>query len=122
MTLPIENPESVGVSGQALDRLSAAMTEYVESGQIAGLVTLISRHGKIVHLEAQGMSYIEGNRAMKPDTVFRMASMTKPITCVALMMLYEEGGFLSAKKTISWINTEQQVLDSFARQAIYFLE
>ena len=69
------------------------MEKYVAQQEIAGGVTLLARHGKIAHLGAYGMMDVEAEKPMTPDTIFRIASMTKPITCVAVMMLYEEGHF-----------------------------
>ena len=63
----------------------------VEDGQIAGAVGIISRHGKIAYLQGVGLMDIEENKPMQTDTIFRISSMSKPITSVAMMMLYEEG-------------------------------
>jgi CubicO group peptidase (beta-lactamase class C family) len=91
--LPRAEPEEVGFSSERLRRLDAAMQGYVDRGEVAGVVTLIARHGKVVHLEAQGSRDREGATPMTTDTIFRIASMTKPIASVALMMLWEEGRF-----------------------------
>jgi CubicO group peptidase (beta-lactamase class C family) len=75
----------------------AAIDQYykkeVETGQLAGLVLLIARHGKIVHFSALGYNDIENKTPMETDSIFRLYSMTKPVTSTALMMLYEEGRF-----------------------------
>ena len=86
-------PEAVGLSTERLSRLDKVMEAYVEQQKIAGGVTLIARHGKIAHLGTYGMMDVEAGKPMTPDTIFRIASMTKPITSVAVMMLYEEGHF-----------------------------
>ena len=86
-------PEAVGLSTERLSRIDKVMEAYVEQQKIAGGVTLIARHGKIAHLGTYGMMDVEAGKPMTPDTIFRIASMTKPITSVAVMMLYEEGHF-----------------------------
>jgi CubicO group peptidase (beta-lactamase class C family) len=93
-SLPASKPEQSGMSTERLKRLSAAMRGYIDRGETAGTVTLIARHGRIVQFEAQGMMDLESRTAMREDTIFRIASMTKPITSVAVMMLMEEGKFL----------------------------
>ncbi len=90
---PTVAPEVVGLSTERLSRIDKVMEMHVAEQKIAGGVTLLARHGKIAHLEAYGMSDVEAGQPMTPDTLFRIASMTKPITSVAVMMLYEEGHF-----------------------------
>ncbi len=101
--LPMAAPEDVGMSSERLERLSAAMQRYIDDRQVAGTVTLIARRGKVVHYEAQGSRYPEGGAEMTRDTIFRIASMTKPITSVALMMLYEEGHFQLRDPISKWL-------------------
>ncbi len=84
-------PESVGMSSERLTRLNAAMKRLVDDKQVAGLVTLVARHGKIVHYNAIGQLDVRKADAMQKDSIFRIYSMTKPVTGVAMMMLYEEG-------------------------------
>jgi CubicO group peptidase (beta-lactamase class C family) len=84
-------PESVGLSSERLERLRTVMQEYADEGRVAGVVTYVARHGRIAHLEAAGMADIEAGRAMTTDTIFRIASQTKALTSVAVMMLVEEG-------------------------------
>ena len=91
--LPITEPESAGMSSERLKRLSEAVGAYIDRGQVAGTVTLVARRGKVVHFEAQGERWSEEGVPMTRDTIFRIASMTKPIASVALMTLYEEGRF-----------------------------
>ena len=90
--LPVATPESVGVSSERLDRLHHGMQGFVDRHEAAGIVTLLARDGKVVDLHAYGMQDAERHAPMKTDTIFRIASMSKPITSVAIMMLYEEGG------------------------------
>jgi CubicO group peptidase (beta-lactamase class C family) len=85
------SPESVGMSTERLSRLNAAMKKLVDDKQVAGLVTLVERHGKIVHFSAAGQLDVRKPDAMEKDSVFRIYSMSKPVTGVAMMMLYEEG-------------------------------
>jgi CubicO group peptidase (beta-lactamase class C family) len=86
-------PEEVGVSSTRLNRLREAMQSYVDEGKLAGLITMIARRGQVLHFECFGMMDIQANKPMQPDTIFRIYSMTKPITSVAVMMLYEGGNF-----------------------------
>jgi CubicO group peptidase (beta-lactamase class C family) len=91
--LPRAQPEEVGFSAQRLDRIDQFYAAQIQKGQLAGIVTLIARHGKIVHFSALGYADIEKQQRMQTDTIFRLYSMTKPIASTALMMLYEQGAF-----------------------------
>lgn len=91
--LPVTTPEKVGMSSERLKRMNDVIHAYVDKGRTPGVVTLIARHGKIVHVDAYGPADIAGGRKLRSDDIFRMYSMTKPITSVALLMLYEEGKF-----------------------------
>jgi len=91
--LPQASPGSVGLSAERLDRITAVMQEHVDNGLLAGAVALVARDGKAAYLKSVGMQDREKGVAMRPDTIFRIASMSKPITSVAVMMLYEEGRF-----------------------------
>jgi CubicO group peptidase (beta-lactamase class C family) len=87
-------PESVGLSKSRLQRITKHLDErYVASGKIAGCLTLVARRGEVAFLEAQGLMDRERNRPMTEDTLFRIYSMSKPVTSVALMMLMEEAHF-----------------------------
>ena len=88
-----QDPASVGMSAERLDRITALAQRYVDQDKLAGVVTLIARDGAIVHFEAVGQRGAEDERPMTRDALFRIFSMTKPITAVAAMMLYEEGLF-----------------------------
>jgi CubicO group peptidase (beta-lactamase class C family) len=85
---------NTGLSEERLKRVSAGMQRYIDQGQVAGTVSLISRRGQIAFLDAQGHMDREAKTPMRTDSIFRLASMTKPIASVALMMLFEEGRFL----------------------------
>ncbi|MDE0398319.1 MAG: serine hydrolase [Candidatus Poribacteria bacterium] len=91
--LPRAAPETVGVSTEQLERIRPVMQGYVDAGRIAGLLTVVARRGKIVHFETVGMRDVENKKPIEADTIFRIHSMSKPITSVAIMMLYEEGHF-----------------------------
>ena len=69
------------------------MQRHIDAKDVSGAVTLIARNGRIAHLEAHGLSDIEAKRPMPKDGIFRLASMSKPITAVAVMMLFEQGRF-----------------------------
>jgi CubicO group peptidase (beta-lactamase class C family) len=86
-------PEQVGMDSGRLDRLTTAMQGYVDDGLLSGVVTMASRGNKIVHYESVGYRDVEAQAPMTPDTIFRIYSMTKPVTGAALMILYEEGKF-----------------------------
>ena len=88
---PAVTAESVGLSSERLERLRAGMQRYVDDGRVAGLVTYVARAGRVVHHEAFGKADVEAARAMTKDAIFRIASQTKAITSVAVMMLVEEG-------------------------------
>ena len=86
-------PESVGLSSFRLDRIQHAIEKHISENKLPGSVTLLARYGKIVHLESYGLMDRERNKPMHADAIFRIYSMTKPVTCVALMILYEQGYF-----------------------------
>ena len=92
--MPRAKPEEVGLSAERLARIDRVMEEHVKAGKIAGAVTLVARRGKIAHVGAYGLADIEAGKPMAENTIFRIASMTKPLTSTAVMMLYEEGKFL----------------------------
>ena len=112
--LPMVEPEAVGLSTERLSRIDKVMEAHVAQQKIAGGVTLLARHGKIAHLGAYGMMDVEAEKPMTSDTIFRIASMTKPITSVAVMMLYEEGHFRLHEPVSKFIPAfkEMQVLPS----------
>jgi CubicO group peptidase (beta-lactamase class C family) len=89
--LPAAEPEEVGFSSERLARIRPAMQKYIDNHEVPCMITLVARHGKIVHFEAQGYMDIESKRPVRKDAFFRMWSNSKPITGVATMMLYEDG-------------------------------
>jgi CubicO group peptidase (beta-lactamase class C family) len=89
--LAVNKPEALGFSSQRLRRLHAAMQREVDQKQLAGIVTLLARHGKVVEERTYGKKNLASDAPMTKDTIFRIYSMTKPVTGVAMMILYEEG-------------------------------
>ena len=81
------DPADVGLSAERLERLDAGLQAMVDDGELAGTVALLARHGKIAFVDVAGVQDIESGRPMARDSIFRIFSMTKPITGVALMML-----------------------------------
>ncbi len=92
--LAVVRPESEGFSTQRLERLHAAMQQVVDQKQIAGIVTILARHGKVVDYRAYGDRDLASGAPMTKDVIFRDFSMTKPVTGAAMMILYEEGKWL----------------------------
>ena len=90
---PVVAPETVGLSGSRLASIRGLMNKHVSEKRIPGASALIARHGKIAYQEAFGMADVEAGKPMRMDTIHRIYSMSKPITSVAVMMLYEEGKF-----------------------------
>jgi CubicO group peptidase (beta-lactamase class C family) len=87
-------PEKAGLSSARLERISTAIDKAIQEKKLAGAVSLVMRHGQVAWLKAQGFADKEAGRPMQPDNIFRICSMTKPITTTAVMLLYEEGRFL----------------------------
>jgi CubicO group peptidase (beta-lactamase class C family) len=84
-------PEEVGLSSERLQRLTQMIQRRIAAGDLAGAVTIVARKGKVAHLSAQGVMDLESKQPMTPATMFRLASMTKPVVGVAIMMMVEEG-------------------------------
>ena len=91
--LAVVDPAEVGMSAEGLAKLSGAMQGFVDRGELAGLVTVVARHGKIAHFETFGKQDMASGVPMAKDTIFRIYSMTKPIVGAALMTFHEEGRF-----------------------------
>ena len=87
-------PEAVGLSSARLARVEPLMQRYIDEGKLAGILTMVARQGQVVHFETYGHRDREAQDPMAEDTIFRIYSMTKPITSTAVLMLYEEGHFL----------------------------
>lgn len=89
--LPTAAPGDVGLSAERLNRITETFQKHVDAGEVPGAVVVVARNGKVAYEKAIGYQNREDKIAMKPDTIFRIASMSKPITSVAIMMLAEEG-------------------------------
>jgi CubicO group peptidase (beta-lactamase class C family) len=100
---PVVLPEQIGLSTMRLQRLDAVVQSFIERGVIAGAVTLIARKGQIAHFSAKGHMDIASGRPMQTDTIFRLASMTKPIVSVAVLMLLEEGRILLTEPVSAFV-------------------
>jgi CubicO group peptidase (beta-lactamase class C family) len=88
---PRAKPEEVGLSSERLHRIGETIQRHIQAGQIASAVTLVARRGRVAHLEAFGQLDVESKRPAATDSLFRIASMSKPVTGVAILMLIEEG-------------------------------
>ena len=118
--LPLAKPETAGMSSKRLERIHAYIQDYIDTNQIAGAVTLVARRGKVVHFDAQGWRYKEENLPMEKDSIFSLASMTKPIVSSALMMLWEDGKFMLDDPISKWLPSyaNKQVLDPLTGQRV----
>ncbi len=101
--LPTTAPESVGLSSERLGRITQTLKADIDKGLIPGAVLLISRHGKVAYFEAMGSLDAEKKSPMTKDAIFRIYSMTKPITTVAAMMLFEQGKLALADPVAKYI-------------------
>jgi CubicO group peptidase (beta-lactamase class C family) len=112
--LPMAKAESVGMSTKRLERIHSYIQGYMDRNEIAGAVTLVARHGKVVHFDAQGSRYKEENGPMQRDTIFSLMSMTKPIVSTALMMLWEDGRFMLDDPISTWLPSyaNKQVMEN----------
>lgn len=102
-TIAWAKPEDVGMSRERLGRLTDLFAADIERGRIPGVVTLIARHGRVVHFKAQGRRAPDRDETMELDAIFRIYSMTKPIVSVALMMLAEEGRLLVSDPVSAYV-------------------
>lgn len=89
----VHAPEVYGFDAKRLTRINRLMQRYLDEGKMAGMVTLVARKGKVVHLESHGYADIASRKPMSLDTIFRIYSMSKPITGAAVMICLEEGWF-----------------------------
>jgi CubicO group peptidase (beta-lactamase class C family) len=91
--LPTVKPETEGISSDRLSQITKLAKSYVDEGKVAGIVTMVARNGKIVYFDSYGKRGMDDPDDVKKDDLFRIFSMSKPITAVALMQLYEQGHF-----------------------------
>src|SRR5580698_5033543 len=89
--VPTIKPEEIGLSSERLQRVHEAVQRHIDAHDISGAVTVVARKGRLAHLEAHGLLDIDSKKAMSKDSLFWIASMSKPITGVAILMLMEEG-------------------------------
>jgi len=90
-TLPMAKLEDAGFSSEGLRRIHAAMQKHIDAGDIAGVTTLVARNGRVVYFDPQGWADLETKRPMRGDEVFNLASISKPVTAVAVLMMVDEG-------------------------------
>jgi CubicO group peptidase (beta-lactamase class C family) len=90
-SVPAAKPEEVGMSSERLQRIHASIQRHIDARDISGAVTVVARRGKIAHFEAHGQMDREAGKPMAKDAIFRLASMSKPVTGVAVLMLVEDG-------------------------------
>lgn len=102
-----------GMAADGLERVTAVLDRYIEAGEIAGAVSLIYRRGAVAHVSARGLQDIDAGTPMTRDTIFGLASMTKPVTAVAAMMLVEEGRIGLDEPVDRWLPelADRKVLD-----------
>ncbi len=110
--LPWADPHEVGVSAERLEQIPVAMQRYVDEGRVGGIVTAVARRGRLVHWNAVGFRDLESRDPLEPNDIFRIYSMTKPITSVAVMMLVEDGA-MSVDDPVS------RYLPAFANVEVY---
>ncbi len=91
--IPIIRPETVGLSAKQLERFDAWAERLVEEGKLPGLLSVVLRRDQVAHVQVCGKADVGRGTPLRYDTIFRIYSMTKPLTSVAIMMLYEEGRF-----------------------------
>ncbi|HET9658521.1 MAG TPA: serine hydrolase domain-containing protein [Kineosporiaceae bacterium] len=106
------DPAEVGFDPGRLARIGRVFDRYVEAGRLPGWLVLVARHGRIAYLATSGRRHLEAGLPVEPDTLWRIFSMTKPITSVATMMLYEEGAF-------ELTDPVSRYLPAFADQRVY---
>src|SRR5208337_1371341 len=103
LDMTVARPETVGFSSARLERLHTLMQQAVDQKQLAGIVTILARHGKIMDYRTYGQRDMATAAPMTKDTIFRDYSMTKPVTGVAMMILYEQGKWLPSDPISKYI-------------------
>ena len=128
--LPATKAEKVGMSSERMKRMTALGDRYIQNKQVAGMVNLVMRNGKVVHYEAHGSKGANDSRPMQKDDLFRIYSMTKPITAAAAMQLYEQGKFQLSDpvsnsfpelKDVKVLNADGQLEDQDAQMTMHQL-
>jgi CubicO group peptidase (beta-lactamase class C family) len=120
----IVKPETLGFASSRLARIKPAMQRYVDDQKLAGVVSLVARRGQVAHFEWCGQANIAAKRPMQADTIFRIYSMTKPITSTAVLMLYEEGRFRLTDPIADYIPAfkKVKVLENPPASGVRFVE
>ncbi len=108
----VVDPAEVGLSAPRLDRVRRGFARYVDDGRLPGFLVSVTRYGRLAYLATAGLRDVEKGLAVEPDTVFRLYSMTKPVTSVAALMLFEEGG-------LELTDPVSRFLPSFADLRVY---
>jgi CubicO group peptidase (beta-lactamase class C family) len=101
--IEITNPENVGMSSRHMNKINATMQDFINQGKYPGIATLIARYGKIVHFGCYGKLELAADQPILAESLFRIYSLTKPITSVAALMLYEQGYFNLDDPVSKWI-------------------
>ncbi len=101
--IPVASPEEVGMSSERLLEIDAVVKRHIDAGGIQGAVTVVARRGKVVHFEAYGLMDVDRGLPMEKDSIFRMASSSKPVLGVAAMMMIEEGLFDPADEVAQYL-------------------
>jgi len=114
--LETTRPEQVGMSQARLERLTSALQAYVDDGALAGAVALVARHGRVAYFESVGLADVEAKSAMRRDTIFRIASQTKAIVSVGIMILQEEGRLLTTDPISKYIPAFSSTSVAVARE------
>jgi CubicO group peptidase (beta-lactamase class C family) len=116
--VPAGKPEDAGMSTARLERIHQVIQRHIDAGEISGAVTLVARRGSVVHFEAHGLMDLESRKPMTKDAIFRLASMSKPITAVAVMMLVEEGKIRLADPVSRFIPEFKEMKVAMARPVV----
>jgi CubicO group peptidase (beta-lactamase class C family) len=90
-SVPAGKAEDAGMSTERLGRIREAVQRHIDNGNVPGAVTIVARNGRIVHFEAHGLLDVETKKPMPKDAIFRLASTSKPVAAVSVMMMVEEG-------------------------------
>ena len=106
------DPAEVGLDPARLQRLDRRLARWVDGGRLPGFLVTVARHGRLVHVGRAGLRDVERGLPVEPGTRWRIFSMTKPVTSVAAMMLYEEGAFALTDPISTW-------LPEFAETRVY---
>ncbi|MEQ8684555.1 MAG: serine hydrolase domain-containing protein [Imperialibacter sp.] len=115
-TLPTAKPEEVGMSSDRLQRISAVFKQYADDKKMSGNVILVMRKGKVVYHEAFGLRDIESKSVMPKDAIFRIASQTKALVSVSIMMLQEEGKLLITDNVSKYIPEFEETVVAVAKE------